>query len=109
MRRVRTPESAAKGRRAGQVAGAVGGCWTSVTCLTSWVAVDLNVGAEACARKRDVAASARRQVLDDMRTSGAAPVSVVGDHRQLLGLLTPQNVAEMMMIKQVKLDWRFGR
>ncbi len=54
------------------------------------------------------AASARRQVLDDMRTSGAAPVSVVGDHRQWLGLLTPQNVAEMM-IKQVKLDWRFGR
>jgi hypothetical protein len=47
-------------------------------------------------------------VLDDMRTSGAAPVSVVGDHRQWLGLLTPQNVAEMM-IKQVKLDWRFGR
>jgi len=29
--------------------------------------------------------------------------------RQVLGLLTPQNVAEMMLIKQAKPDWRFGR
>jgi len=28
--------------------------------------------------------------------------------RQVLGLLTPQNVAEML-IKQAKPDWRFGR
>lgn len=47
--------------------------------------------------------------LDDMRKTGAAAVSVVGEEGQLLGLLTPQNVAEMMLIKQAKPDWRFGR
>ncbi len=50
-----------------------------------------------------------QKALDDMRASGAAAVSVVGDEGQLLGLLTPQNVAEMMLIKQVQPDWRFGR
>ena len=47
--------------------------------------------------------------FDDMRTTGAAAVSVVGEGGGLLGLLTPQNVAEMMMIKQARPDWRFGR
>jgi stage IV sporulation protein FB len=60
-------------------------------------------------RRPAPASATLRQVLDDMRTSGAATVSVVGDHGQLLGLLTPQNVAEIMMSKQVKPDWRFGR
>ena len=50
-----------------------------------------------------------QKALDDMRASGAAAVSVVGEEGELLGLLTPQNVAEMMMIKQAKPDWRFGR
>ena len=35
--------------------------------------------------------------------------SVVGEEGELVGLLTPQNVAEMMLIKQAKPDWRFGR
>ncbi|MDB5544682.1 MAG: peptidase [Hyphomicrobiales bacterium] len=50
-----------------------------------------------------------QKALDDMRASGAAAVSVVGEDGELLGLLTPQNVAEMMMIKQARPDWRFGR
>jgi Zn-dependent protease/CBS domain-containing protein len=50
-----------------------------------------------------------QKTFDDMRASGAAALSVVGEDGSLLGLLTPQNVAEMLMIKEAKPDWRFGR
>jgi Zn-dependent protease/CBS domain-containing protein len=50
-----------------------------------------------------------QKTFDEMRASRLAAVSVVGEDGRLLGLLTPQNVAEMMMIKEAKPDWRFGR
>lgn len=50
-----------------------------------------------------------QKAFDDLRASGAAAVSVVGDEGRLVGLLTTQNVAEMLLIKQARPDWRFGR
>jgi Zn-dependent protease/CBS domain-containing protein len=47
--------------------------------------------------------------LDDMRRTGAVAVSVVGEDGELVGLLTPQNIAEMMLIRQARPDWRFKR
>jgi CBS domain-containing protein len=47
--------------------------------------------------------------LEDMRKSGARAVSVIGSGGELVGLLTPQNIAEMLLVKQARPDWRFGR
>ena len=49
------------------------------------------------------------KAMEDMRRTGAVAMSVVGAGGELVGLLTPQNVAEMMMIRQARPDWRFGR
>ncbi|MBX9741732.1 MAG: site-2 protease family protein [Beijerinckiaceae bacterium] len=47
--------------------------------------------------------------LEDMRTSGARAISVVDASGELVGMLTPQNIAEMLLVKQARPDWRFGR
>lgn len=47
--------------------------------------------------------------LADMRSRKVPAVTVVGPEGNLIGLLTPQNVAEMMMIKQARPEWNFGR
>ena len=44
-----------------------------------------------------------------MRTSGAAAAVVVGPSGQVIGLLTQENVAEMMMIESARPGWRFQR
>jgi stage IV sporulation protein FB len=50
-----------------------------------------------------------QQALDDMRRNGHAAFSVIDEDGKLVGMLTPQNVAEMLMIRQARPEWRFGR
>ena len=47
--------------------------------------------------------------LAQLRSSKAAAISVVDADGVLIGLLTRENIAEMMMIAQARPDWRFGR
>ena len=47
--------------------------------------------------------------LAQLRASNAAAISVVDAEGALIGLLTRENIAEMMMIAQARPDWRFGR
>jgi stage IV sporulation protein FB len=42
-----------------------------------------------------------------MNQSRAPALLVVNDANQLVGLLTPENVGEMMMVQSVRPDWRF--
>lgn len=50
-----------------------------------------------------------QQALDDMRRNGHGAFSVIDEDGRLVGMLTLQNVAEMLMIRQARPDWRFGR
>jgi len=55
--------------------------------------------------------------IRDHETVGAAlqhlnagdPVGVVDAEGRLVGLLTRQSLAEVMMIREMRPDWRFGR
>ncbi len=47
--------------------------------------------------------------LEQLNVSGAGAVTIVDRDGRASGLLTRQNIAEMMMIRQVKPDWRFRR
>lgn len=47
--------------------------------------------------------------LERLRGPQAAALSVTDADGVLVGLLTPQNLAEMMTIKAMRPDWRFGR
>ena len=55
----------------------------------------------------------RRDKLDDgvreMNRLRAPAISVVDEDGAVVGLLTMQNVAEMLMIRSASPDWRFGR
>lgn len=48
-------------------------------------------------------------VLDKLRSSPTETLAVTDTEGSLVGLLTPQNLSEMMMIKLVRPDWRFRR
>jgi CBS-domain-containing membrane protein len=45
--------------------------------------------------------------LAQLTRSRAAALLVLNDQEQLVGLLTPENVGEMMMVRSVRPDWRF--
>ena len=47
--------------------------------------------------------------LMDLRKTGAPAISVVDSEGVLIGLLTKENIAEMMLIKSVAPEWSFGR
>lgn len=47
--------------------------------------------------------------LDRLRGPQATALPVTDADGVLVGLLTPQNLAEMMTIKTMRPDWRFGR
>lgn len=47
--------------------------------------------------------------LDAVQGSGAQAVAVTDADGTLVGLLTPHNIGELMMIKQVRPDWRLRR
>ena len=44
-----------------------------------------------------------------MNRLNAPAISVVGEDGEIVGLLTMQNVAEMLMIRSIKPEWRFTR
>jgi Zn-dependent protease/CBS domain-containing protein len=48
-------------------------------------------------------------ILDKLRGPGGQAVAVTDSEGTLVGLLTRQNLGEMMMIKLVRPDWRFHR
>jgi CBS-domain-containing membrane protein len=48
-------------------------------------------------------------VLDRLRGPQAAAVGVTDSEGVLVGLLTRQNLGEMMIIKMIRPDWRFDR
>ncbi|WOJ90413.1 site-2 protease family protein [Methylocapsa polymorpha] len=50
-----------------------------------------------------------KAVLDRLRGPRAAVLAVTDPNGLLVGLLTRQNLAEMMIIKSMRPDWRFGR
>lgn len=47
--------------------------------------------------------------LDELNRLGASALMVTDSEGRAVGLLTRQNIAEMMMIRQVKPDWQFRR
>jgi stage IV sporulation protein FB len=47
--------------------------------------------------------------LATLNRTGAAAVLVLDDEGRLVGLLTPENVGEMMLVRNARPDWRFGR
>jgi Zn-dependent protease/CBS domain-containing protein len=49
------------------------------------------------------------QALGDLAASGAPAISVVDANDTLVGLLTRENIAEMMMIKAAQPGWEFPR
>jgi CBS domain containing-hemolysin-like protein len=55
----------------------------------------------------------RRDKLDEglreMNRLSAPAISVVDEDGAVVGLLTMQNVAEMLMIRSASPEWRFGR
>ena len=53
-------------------------------------------------------AMAVQAALERLQTPSAA-LCVTDPDGKLVGLLTRQNIADMMMIKAVRPDWRFGR
>jgi stage IV sporulation protein FB len=55
------------------------------------------------------AATPLESVLDRLFTEGAAAICVVDADGVLIGLLTRQNISEMMMIKAMRPDWHFER
>ena len=60
------------------------------------------------------AASVRRRdkldfALKDMNRIGAPAISVVDEAGVVVGLLTMQNIAEMMMVRAAQPDWKFRR
>jgi Zn-dependent protease len=44
-----------------------------------------------------------------LNISKAPALFVLGGARQLVGLLPPENIGEMMMVRSARPDWRFGR
>ena len=60
--------------------------------------------------QRDLPSARDWQPLDSalalMNQSRAPALLVVNDANQLVGLLTPENVGEMMMVQSVRPDWR---
>ena len=61
---------------------------------------------------REIATISPEQTLDVAfeRQLGATPaLGVVGPDGRLLGLVTRQSVAEVMLIKAARPDWRFSR
>jgi CBS-domain-containing membrane protein len=48
-------------------------------------------------------------VLDRLHGPQAAAVGVTNSEGALVGLLTRQNLGEMMYIKTIRPDWRFDR
>lgn len=49
------------------------------------------------------------QGLEQLNVSGVSAVTIVDGEGRADGLLTRQNIAEMMMIRQAKPEWRFRR
>ena len=49
------------------------------------------------------------QTLSALRASGSPAISVVDADGVLIGLLTMENVAEMMLIKSASPEWEFGK
>lgn len=47
--------------------------------------------------------------LATLNSTKAAAVLVLDDEGRLVGLLTPENVGEMMLVRGARPDWRFGR
>lgn len=47
--------------------------------------------------------------MEEMRASGSPAISVVDAEDRLVGLLTNETIAEMMLIKTAQPEWRFGR
>jgi Zn-dependent protease/CBS domain-containing protein len=50
-----------------------------------------------------------KAVIDRLQGPQGASLAVADPNGILVGLLTPQNLAEMIMIKTLRPDWRFGR
>ena len=49
------------------------------------------------------------QALQQMQTSGLPAISVVDADGVLVGFLTKENIAEMMLIKTMQPDWKFAK
>jgi len=47
--------------------------------------------------------------LQALTRSKAPALMVVDDHGRLVGLLTPENIGEMMLVRSARPDWRFRR
>ncbi|MGO4570605.1 site-2 protease family protein [Microvirga sp. 2TAF3] len=63
------------------------------------------------AMTRDVPTALDRQPFDTavalLNKAKAPALLVVDDAQKLVGLLTPENIGEMMMVRSVRPDWRF--